>query len=126
MKLTNAQVLDSAEALKSLSSCKMNAKTAYVIAKSVRKINELVGDIQKVLEKLWDKHGDHTADGKLNIVDGKLTFSEQKRAELYNAEYIELLAVSNDIEGLKPLKLEELTSDIEPSVLVPLDWLITE
>lgn len=126
MKLTNKQIQDSIPGLLSLSKVKMPAKAAFIVAKATKKLQEIGETLDGTIKGLWDKYADKNEDGTLKIEDNRLTFSKDNFPK-FQEEVKELMAVENPIDGLRQLTLVELAdAEVDPAMLMALDWLIAE
>lgn len=127
VKLTNREVLESAAALATLSQVKLPAKASYAIAKALNKLAGLEKTIRGVQKTLWEKYGEKGEDGKLKVnADGTFVVPKERSTDFLK-EHNDLLAESNEVGGLRTLKLTELDgATFEPAALVPLDWFVKD
>lgn len=127
IKLSNREILESAAALAALSQLKLPAKAAYAVAKATSKIGELEAVVRGVQKTMWEKFGEKGDDGKLKIrSDGTFIVPSNTSAEFLK-EHNDLLAETNDISGIRKLRIDELDgTSIEPAALIPLHWFVID
>tara|TARA_R100001244_G_scaffold25113_2_gene25464 strand:+ start:116464 stop:116835 length:372 start_codon:yes stop_codon:yes gene_type:complete len=123
VKVTNRQLVGSAEAFKNLIGLKMPIKASFKLAKIVRIVEEELTDYKTALKSLQLKHAIKGEDDEPVIIENQYVFEDVAK---FNAEYAELLGfeVSLDIEQIS---LEDLgDAEIEPAHLVSLLWLLKD
>ena len=120
MKLTNGEIYFGKESLDKLAQMPFPVKTAYQIAKMVRKITELYQDISQVKDGLVKKYG--TLDEKTQ--NWTVDQSCPKWNE-FATDFNELMDQENEIPLNKIVIPPDVTVQIEPAVLVALEKVVT-
>jgi hypothetical protein len=126
MKVTIQQLTNSTAALNELSQKPMKVQPGYRVAIAMKEVNRHLEPFYEVREKLIKKYDGKTDQGP------EIIFSEDPEGqEKIKKEFIEELKPVMDEEvslnGVKPLSLKKLGSmELQPWILLQLDWLVVE
>ncbi|MCK5236317.1 MAG: hypothetical protein KAR06_04950 [Deltaproteobacteria bacterium] len=124
MKLTNGEIFNAEEPLRSLLSEKLPVKTAFALAKLARKLDEYLIPIKETRLGLFKTYGEiDTAQGKYivrpYIDDGKGNAIENPKAVKLRAETEELMAIEIEVV-VDVVELPE-TLEVKPATLMALE-----
>ncbi len=135
IKVTNGQIWGgSVDSLTKVLELNLPAKTSFKLVKLIRKVNEILQDIQEAHKKLLEKFGEKDKDGEfIHVLDQQTGKPNENQIQLkkdsvkpFKEEYKQLLEVENEIQGTK-VTLDDLGDiEIQPGVLLTLDWLFDD
>ena len=118
MLLKNSAIFNAKEPLQKLIELKLPVKVSYALARTASKLNEQLKIIEEVRQSLFKKHGEQTDKGweiKAN----------SPNLPMFLAEIEELLAQEVELDIQKvALPSNGADLNIEPVVLMALDWLV--
>jgi hypothetical protein len=121
----NYEILDIANALKQLINIKLPFKASWNISKNVRKFDEALKNYWEFENKLANEYAIKDDKGLKFGEDGFLMFPPNNK-DKYNKEHSELLNCEDTIDIL-PINSSDFTgTEIEPSLLLKLDFMISD
>ena len=125
MKLTNKQIIDAVPALNKLMNEKLQAKTAFTIAKNVQTLSKIVEKIENTKNEKINKWIEKDEKGN-PIKDTNKNAYKLKKDNKLNEEIQTLFKEENEI-NIDKINLEELKDiKIEPNTLISINWMIQE
>ena len=126
MKLKNKQIIDSVPALNRLAEQKLNAKTAYTIAKNIRELSALLEDVEKIKTQTINKWVEKDKKGEPIKDENQDNSYKLKKDNKLNEEMNELLNVENEVK-IETINIKDLEDvKIEPNILLSIDWMIKQ
>lgn len=123
MKLSNADIRASAQALNTLAQRKLPVSASFVVSRNLKVLQPVLEDIEQQRQDILKEYA--TTDDKGELVkgkDGEAQF-ENGRDDFMEA-FVELLETETEVSVTK-LKLSAFRdAEIEPALLFNLDWMI--
>lgn len=118
MKVKNSQIIETTQAINSISSLQKSPLAIFALAKNHNKLRKLCEDFDEAKKKLWEVHfGDD-----LNIKNDDTRLKKYSRAEQ------ELLKIEVDFKpfffSIKDLDIE--SNNLSPASLSLIGWLIKD
>lgn len=119
MKITNHQILETAEALNRIPALIKAPKATHALGKNSRKLTLLAEGIQEDIKKVWDSIFDKpSADEK----DPRLTEFNKQRTEILKEEQ----EFEPHLTTMADLNFETNSDKIQPADLGRIAWLISD
>lgn len=126
MKLSNREILENVNSLKSIAQKQLPVKASYAIAKNISHIESELKIYNEERQKLIDKYA--KKDNKGNVKadkNGQIQFKEGCK-EKWNKDIAELLNIENDIE-IHKFNINELSGlNVSPAELKTIEYMIEE
>ncbi len=126
MKVTMRELVNSIGALNELSTKPMKVQPGYRVAKAIKEVNSQLEPFYEVRDKLVEKYEGKTDQGPVIIFSDDLD-DQKKILKKFTKELEPVMEEEVSLNGVKPLSLKKLGSmEIQPWILVQLDWLLVE
>lgn len=122
VKVKAGVLFNSQEALSELSALPLPTRTAYHVARAIRKFQDEFRVFDEKRIALVVKHSEKAADGQTHQV-----VSPDKMAEFVK-EFNDMSGLEIEVSDVNPLSIADLgdSAKLKPSTLMQLDWFIKE
>jgi len=124
MKISNEVILNSSTKLGEVSQKQLPVKVSYAISKNIAKLEAELKIYNSEREKLIEKYSVKDENGKTIVGKNNQIKIQPEHLEDWNKDFIELLAIENEVD-IHKFKIDELNGfNISPSELTAIEFMI--